>query len=200
MSKIEQGCSYIDHRRKVGSKSGYWQDFSIQPSHRIDSEPDALENHLATSPTLPIRISGTRACVFQRMNFMNPIVGRYDYRLVALSLAVAIVTSYTALDLAGRVAANRGTSRVVWLTGGALSTGSGIWCMHYTGMLAFLLPIRVSYHVPTVAFSLLASILALYIVSRTPMTSLHVVAGKGTTFIICLPHHGKVFNVKEAGA
>jgi PAS domain S-box-containing protein len=112
---------------------------------------------------------------------MSPIVGTYDSRLVTLSLLIAIATSYTALDLAGRVTANRGGARLAWLSGGAFSMGSGIWCMHYTGMLAFQLPIRVSYHIPTVVFSLfaaiLASFIALYVVSRDPMTPLHVVSG-----------------------
>jgi PAS domain S-box-containing protein len=59
--------------------------------------------------------------------------------------------------------------------------GSGIWCMHYTGMLAFRLPIPVYYHVPTVVASLLAAIaasgVALFVVSRTPMTATHLVVG-----------------------
>jgi two-component system, sensor histidine kinase and response regulator len=112
---------------------------------------------------------------------MHPILGTYDYRLVALSLFIAIVTSYTALDLAGRVTANRRMPRVAWLAGGAFSMGSGIWCMHYTGMLTFHLPIPVSYHVPTVIFSLLAAILASfiarYVVSRNPMTHMQVALG-----------------------
>lgn len=33
---------------------------------------------------------------------MNSIQGTYDYRLVALSLLIAIATSYTAMDLAGQ--------------------------------------------------------------------------------------------------
>jgi len=112
---------------------------------------------------------------------MNSISGIYDYRLVTLSFLIAIATSYTALDLAGRVTANRGGARTAWLFGGACSMGSGIWCMHYTGMLAFRLPLRVSYHVPTVIFSLLAaivaSLIALFVVSRSPMKPFHVVAG-----------------------
>ncbi len=78
------------------------------------------------------------------------IVGSYDYWLVALSFLIALLTSYTALDLAARVTANHGVHRLMWLLGGAFAMGSGIWCMHYTGMLAFRLPIPVYYHVPTV--------------------------------------------------
>jgi PAS domain S-box-containing protein len=105
----------------------------------------------------------------------------YDYRLVALSLLIAVLTSYTALDLAGRVTANHGFSRAMWLIGGAFAMGSGIWCMHFTGMLAFRLPIPVYYYVPTVIASLLAaiaaSLIALYIVSRERMTPVHLIAG-----------------------
>lgn len=59
--------------------------------------------------------------------------------------------------------------------------GSGIWAMHYTGMLAFRLSIPVYYHVPTVTLSLLAAVLAsfiaLYVVSREHMAPLRVAAG-----------------------
>jgi len=105
----------------------------------------------------------------------------YDYRLVALSVVVAIFASYVALDLAGRVTASRGVARSAWLTGGALAMGSGIWAMHYTGMLAFRLPMRVWYHVPTVLLSLLAAVLAsaiaLLVVSRQHVTALNTVVG-----------------------
>jgi len=117
----------------------------------------------------------------QPMNGLTPIPATYDYRLVTLSVVIAILASYAALDLAGRVTANRGRARLAWLMGGAFAMGSGIWAMHYTGMLAFRLPIRVYYHIPTVALSLLAAVLAsaiaLYVVSRDRMTPLHVAAG-----------------------
>ena len=112
---------------------------------------------------------------------LHQISATYNYWLVALSFAIAILTSYTAIDLAARVTANRGSTRTAWLMGGAFAMGSGIWCMHYVGMLAFRLPMPVYYHVPTVVFSLLAAILAaftaLYAVSRERMTHVHAAAG-----------------------
>jgi NO-binding membrane sensor protein with MHYT domain len=109
------------------------------------------------------------------------IEGSYDYRLVALSLVIAFLASYTAIDMAGRVTENRGFARARWLLGGSLAMGSGIWCMHFTGMLAFRLPIPVYYDLSTVVVSLLAAIvasgIALYIVSRPRMTRVHLVAG-----------------------
>src|SRR5580700_7240237 len=69
------------------------------------------------------------------------LIGSYNHSLVAFSLLIAIVSSYAALDLAGRVTASHGWIRVFWLLGGAVAMGTGIWSMHYIGMLAFMLPI-----------------------------------------------------------
>src|ERR1700727_1928051 len=109
------------------------------------------------------------------------LMGSYNYALVALSVLIAIVAAYAALDLAGRVTAAGGWTRAVWLLGGAGAMGTGIWSMHYIGMLAFLLPVPVAYHWPTVLLSLLAAILAsvvaLGVVSRQKMGASRAVAG-----------------------
>src|SRR5437879_13357034 len=109
------------------------------------------------------------------------LIGSYNYALVALSVLIAMFASYAALDLAGRVTAAGGWTRAVWLLGGAGAMGTGIWSMHYIGMLAFILPIPVTYHWPTVLLSLLAAILAsvigLYVVSRQKMGATRAVAG-----------------------
>jgi len=115
------------------------------------------------------------------MNALLPIQATYDYRLVALSVVIAIFASYAALELAGRVTAARSYARSAWLVGGAFAMGSGIWSMHYTGMLAYRLPIPVYYHVPTVLLSLLAAIfasfIALFVVSRQQLTTFRVMVG-----------------------
>src|SRR5260370_28766170 len=109
------------------------------------------------------------------------LIGSYNYALVALSVLIAIFASYAALDLAGRVTAARGWTRTVWLLGGGGAMGTGIWSMHYIGMLAFILPIPVAYHWPTVLLSLfaaiLAAVIALYVVSRQKMGALRALAG-----------------------
>jgi len=109
------------------------------------------------------------------------LIGSYNYALVALSVLIAMFASYAALDLAGRVTAAGGWTRAVWLLGGAGAMGTGIWSMHYIGMLAFILPIPVAYHWPTVLLSLfaaiLASVIALYVVSRPKMGASRAFAG-----------------------
>src|ERR1700722_12132386 len=116
---------------------------------------------------------------------MNPyhpaMVMSYNYYLVVLSVAISSLASYAALDLAGRVTAARGFIRLAWLSGGACAMGMGIWAMHYIGMLACSLPVPVGYDWPTVAGSLLCAILAscvaLFVVSRQRMTTFHLILG-----------------------
>jgi PAS domain S-box-containing protein len=101
------------------------------------------------------------------------MTGSYDYRLVGLSVLIAICAAYAALDLAGRTTAARGRIRITWLACGAIAMGIGIWSMHYIGMLAFSLPMPVLYDWPTVLLSLLAAVfasaVALFVVSRKKM-------------------------------
>src|ERR1043166_5375459 len=109
------------------------------------------------------------------------LAGSYHPGLVALSVVIAIVAAYAALDLAGRVTNARGRVRFFWLSGGAVAMGTGIWSMHYIGMLAFSLPIPVLYDWPTVVLSLFAAILAsaiaLFVVSREKMGALRALGG-----------------------
>jgi two-component system sensor histidine kinase/response regulator len=98
------------------------------------------------------------------------LAASYNSGLVVLSVVIAAVASFVALDLAGRTSAARGRLRATWLSGGAVAMGLGIWSMHYIGMLAFTLPVPVLYDVPVVVWSLVAAILAsgvaLFVVSR----------------------------------
>lgn len=115
------------------------------------------------------------------MNLVTQMNGGYNHGLVALSIGLAIMASYAALDLAGRVTSAHGWVRSIWLSCGAAAMGLGIWAMHYVGMLAFTLPMPVFYHVPTVVLSLLAAIAAsgtaLFVVSQPKMGIRQEIAG-----------------------
>ncbi|MGA7525126.1 MAG: response regulator [Acidobacteriaceae bacterium] len=110
-----------------------------------------------------------------------PLQGHYDDRLVALSVFIAILAAYAALDLAGRVTSAHGRARSFWLSGGAVAMGTGIWSMHYIGMEALRLPVRVDYDWPTVLVSLLAAVgasgIALFLVSRKTLGKMAVAIG-----------------------
>lgn len=105
----------------------------------------------------------------------------YDGWLVSLSVFVAMIASYTALDLAGRVAATVGRLKSFWLLGGAIAMGLGIWSMHFVGMLAFSLPIDVNYNIFIVGlsmvFAILSSAIALVLVSRQTIGFVQLLGG-----------------------
>ncbi|PWB33933.1 histidine kinase [Pseudomonas sp. SDI] len=98
------------------------------------------------------------------------LIGSYSPSLVLISLCVAILASYTALDLTGRIATAKGRAVPLWMAGGALAMGVGIWSMHFIGMLAFSLPIQLGYDLTLTALSLLIAVLssgfALWLVSQ----------------------------------
>ena len=98
------------------------------------------------------------------------MTGTYSLELVGLSLIVAFAASYVAFALAAHISSTKGWSAVYWLAGGAIAMGTGIWSMHFVGMLAFSLPIAMSYDLQTTVASLAIAIIvsgfALYIVSE----------------------------------
>ncbi|MFJ4395117.1 putative bifunctional diguanylate cyclase/phosphodiesterase [Pseudomonas sp. NPDC089396] len=109
------------------------------------------------------------------------LTGSYSFSLVLISLCVAILASYTALDLTGRIATAKGRAVYLWMGGGALAMGIGVWSMHFIGMLAFSLPIDLGYDVGLTALSLLIAVLssgfALWLVSQSSLPILQLAFG-----------------------
>jgi PAS domain S-box-containing protein len=106
---------------------------------------------------------------------------KYDWRLVTLSIAIAVYASYAAFDLAGRIARSQGRRQFLWLACGATAMGLGIWAMQCIGMMALILPVPVRYNVPIVAFSLLTAIassaVALFVVTRKELSEPYLIGG-----------------------
>ncbi|WP_285423887.1 bifunctional diguanylate cyclase/phosphodiesterase [Pseudomonas sp. efr-133-TYG-103a] len=109
------------------------------------------------------------------------LIGQYTFSLVLISVLVAILASYTALDLVGRIGSATGKAVMMWIGGGALSMGIGIWSMHFIGMLAFQLPIDLGFDLGLTLLSLLIGILssgfALWLVSHERVPVLHILFG-----------------------
>ena len=105
----------------------------------------------------------------------------YSPALVLISLCVAILASYTALDLSGRIATARGRTVYLWIGGGALAMGFGVWSMHFIGMLALQLPLELGYDLGLTLWSLLVAILssgfALWLVSQPRLPALQLLFG-----------------------
>lgn len=109
------------------------------------------------------------------------MTGTYSQSLVVFSLLVAILASYTALDMAARVANTEGKVARWWLAGGAGAMGLGIWSMHFIGMLAFDLGIPMGYDLAITLYSLAVSVgasaYALWLVSHKVLPWYRLAAG-----------------------
>ncbi len=109
------------------------------------------------------------------------MASNYNFSLVVLSIIVAMMASYTALDLAGRVTQAKGRSAWMWIIAGSIAMGAGIWSMHFIGMMAFSLPIRLAYDLEITVASLLIAIaisaFALSVVSRPTLEIRRLLTG-----------------------
>jgi len=104
----------------------------------------------------------------------------YDPYLITLSVLIAVVGSYTGLRLARRLQAKRGAARKALLSAASVAIGSGIWSMHFVGMLALELPVTIDYDVLLTLVSVLLAILVtgvgLHIASFGEVTTKKLVA------------------------
>ncbi|WP_392530514.1 MHYT domain-containing protein [Nostoc sp. C117] len=105
----------------------------------------------------------------------------YDIGLITVSIVIAVLSSYTALDLAGRLTVVKAWAKVPWLIGSAIVMGIGIWSMHFVAMLAFSLPIPIAYDILTVLVSILPAVIAsggaLFLASRPVLSIWQLLIG-----------------------
>ncbi|MFG0214825.1 EAL domain-containing protein [Brevibacillus porteri] len=105
----------------------------------------------------------------------HQIHGTYDSFLVILSYLIAVAASFSALNLAARVSTSKGKHQLLWLIFGATTMGLGIWSMHFVGMLALTLPIKVLYDMEYVVLSVILAIfvssIALFTVTKSNLNA-----------------------------
>jgi diguanylate cyclase (GGDEF)-like protein len=94
----------------------------------------------------------------------------YNPWVVLASLLISSFASYVALDLAKRVRTGDRGMAIAWWIGGSAAMGTGIWCMHFVGMLAFSLPIALGYTTALTVLSWCAAVavsaIALWVASQ----------------------------------
>src|SRR5690554_354316 len=89
------------------------------------------------------------------------VEGYHQPELVVLSVVISVVMSLLGLQTShvARTATTRYYRRVALATGG-MALGGGIWGMHFIGMLAFRLPVEVSYSLDLTLLSMVPAIVA----------------------------------------
>jgi len=83
----------------------------------------------------------------------------YNYALVGLSFVMAVVGSFTALQLAIRVPVCEKSKLGFWvLSSGLALGGGGIWSMHFIAMLAMDMPFAMQFDIGLTVLSLVIAI------------------------------------------
>jgi len=116
---------------------------------------------------------------FDRADMITPT---YDYLLVAASVLVSLMASFTGLTLTKGISALPAGRRKVQIVMAALALGGGIWSMHFVAILAMRFPLPIDYDsIYTLGSALIAILmagLALLIMHFAPRTWVsQVVAG-----------------------
>jgi diguanylate cyclase len=93
----------------------------------------------------------------------------YNPGMVALSIAAAILGSFTGLVMMSGIYRVRGLEAVLRIGLGGLGIGGGVWSMHFIAMLAVMLPMHLTYSVAETVISATLAIIftatALWIVA-----------------------------------
>ena len=101
--------------------------------------------------------------------------------LVLLSIAIAIQGSFVGLSLAAEIDNAAGSRRRLVLAGSAVTLATGVWSMHFVGLLAASFPSAIDYLVlPTLASFLICVIvvgLAVYLAHETRLSNLRIALG-----------------------
>ena len=112
----------------------------------------------------------------------------FDVFLVALSYAVSVFGSFTALQLAIRIPSADKQSIWLWLISASVAIGGGaIWSMHFIGMLAFKTPFAINYDLTITLISLVIPIIVC-------MLGLRIV-GRGESGIVKLISGGLIIGL-----
>ena len=103
----------------------------------------------------------------------------WNIPLVLLSVLIAMIGSFTSLIHAQRMRESSGRSAWMWMTAGGITLGLAIWSMHFIGMLAFHLPIPISYDLPLTLLSSLPAIasalLGFYVLHKSSISAVRII-------------------------
>ncbi len=115
------------------------------------------------------------------MNQIINFLSSYNLSLIGLSVIIAIFTALVALDISSRLNYSQQISRYRWVSVGGVILGFGIWTTHFIGMLAFQMPVEVSYHVNLILLSMILPIIssgiAFYLVSKPDVKQKQMIIG-----------------------
>ncbi|SDN02365.1 PAS domain S-box-containing protein [Fictibacillus solisalsi] len=108
----------------------------------------------------------------------------HNLYIAALSVVVAIIYSFVALDFARRSNRKTKSSRQLWLFSASITLGIGLWGMHFVAMMSVFLSLTSHHYLPDLLLCMLLSIgganVAFYFAKRNLLVSAMIM---GTSII-----------------
>lgn len=83
---------------------------------------------------------------------------QHNVYLIVLSLIIAIISSYSALSITAKITVATSKLKIFWLISGSVVMGTGIWSMHFVGMIAHYSHASVTYDLNLTIISMVVSI------------------------------------------
>ncbi|BAM48442.1 bifunctional diguanylate cyclase/phosphodiesterase [Amphibacillus xylanus] len=106
---------------------------------------------------------------------------QHNVYLVVLSLIIAIISSYSALTITAKITVATSKLKIFWLISGSVVMGTGIWSMHFVGMIAHYSHASVTYDLNLTIISMVVSIgssfIAFYLTLFKKMTMYQIGVG-----------------------
>ena len=139
---------------------------------------------------------GFLAFIASTVNIEVVYQSSYNFILVLISYAVAVLVAYAALKLADVISVIRSAHiRYAWISAGSIVLGIGLWVSHFIGMLAYTSSILIAHDSMLTVISVLPAIVAsaviVHMISgpspgklKLATSSLLVVVGIGTMHYI----------------
>ena len=89
---------------------------------------------------------GFLAFIASTVNIEVVYQSSYNFILVLISYAVAVLVAYAALKLADVMSVIRSAHiRYAWISAGSIVLGIGLWVSHFIGMLAYTSSILIAH-------------------------------------------------------
>ena len=93
--------------------------------------------------------------------------GEYNFLILFLSILVSTLAAYSFMVVLTRMwHTDTIVTRKAWKRFGSVSFGIGVWSMHFTGMLAFAMPVHMEYNTFLTIISTLPPMAGAYIAAK----------------------------------
>jgi signal transduction histidine kinase len=92
------------------------------------------------------------------LSILGCITVDHDLRLVVLAGMICLFASVTAIELLSHARVTQNRAQLLWIAGGSVVAGCGVWATHFVAMLAYKSSLPISYDLALTVLSIVAAV------------------------------------------